>query len=171
MGSVRRRSPTCSRDAAQRNSVLGGVRLFGERRPFPDPATGTGTGTAEIGIAPGLTGASFGVYSSSMLVIRDAQFDAIRRGEWRSFLRTIAAEARAILVAQGHPRAAEPLESAVEDAVKLAQRYGFRARPHLSRFAGFVVVHGPGWETPAVRAALSDDALTAEAKLDCIEAG
>lgn len=105
-----------------------------------------------------------------MLTIRNEQLDAFRREEWRAFLRSIAAEARKLLASQGHPRAGQSLEAAVADAVELAQQHGFRARPDLARFARFVVITGPGWETPAARAALSDEALTAEARLDRLEA-
>jgi hypothetical protein len=106
-----------------------------------------------------------------MLTIRNEQLDAFRREEWRSFLRSIAAEARKILASQGHPRAGQSLEAAVTDAVKLAQHYGFRVRPDLARFARFVVVTGPGWDTPAARAVLADETLMAEARLDRLEAG
>lgn len=105
-----------------------------------------------------------------MLVIRKEQFDAFRRDEWQQFLGSIAAEARAILASRGDPRAKEPLDEAVKKAVEMAQRYRFRARPHLVRFARLVVVTGPGWQTPAAQAALGDRTATAEARLARLEA-
>jgi len=104
-----------------------------------------------------------------MLVIRNAQLDAFREEGWRAFLREIEAGARAALEARRDPRAAEPLGAAVEEAITLAKRYGFRARPHLARFARFVVVAGPEWESPAARAALSDEAADEDTRLVCLE--
>ena len=103
-----------------------------------------------------------------MMVIRTEQLQAFRRAEWQTFLRNIAAEARAVLASRGDPRANAPLEEAVADAVRLGQYHGFRARPALMSFARLVVVNGPGWETPAVRTAFNDDTMTVEAKLDIL---
>ena len=105
-----------------------------------------------------------------MLTLRNEQLDAFRRDEWRPFLRSIAAVARKTLASQGDPRAGQSFETAVADAVELAQKHGFRARPDLARFARFVVITGPGWDTPAARAILADETLTAEARLDRLEA-
>jgi hypothetical protein len=104
------------------------------------------------------------------LVIRDEQMDAFRRAEWQAFLQRIEADARAALAARGDPRASEPLGNAVEQALRLAQRHGFCVRPHLARFARFVLVAGAGWQSPTVREVLGDATLTEEAKLARLEA-
>lgn len=93
-----------------------------------------------------------------MLVIRKEQLDAFRDADWRSFLREIEAGARAVLAARGDARAELPLAERVQEAVALAKRHGFRGRPHLARFARFVVIAGEGWATPAALAALADSA-------------
>ena len=100
-----------------------------------------------------------------MLVIREEQFEAFRRAEWQTFVRTIEHEARKLMSSRGNARAAEPLEDAVADAVRLAQSHGFRTRPALLSFASLVVAFGPGWETDAVRATLRDNTLSGDAKL------
>ncbi len=99
-----------------------------------------------------------------MLIIRDEQLDAFRDAAWTAFVQGIEAEIRTELVARSDPSANQPLGLAVAEAIELAQRHGFRTRPHLARFARFVMLAGPGWEN-AGRAALDDDMVDDDTRL------